>query len=139
LAFFRGARVTRARRSAPWSRVTRDGRRRDPARHRAERRTSTIQDRQRIIDFVTSHRAPVVSGWLVFARSGAICTYGPRLVESYRRLAYYVDRVLKGAKPADLPIERQTQFELVINLKTAKALGLTVPPSLLVRADEVIE
>ncbi len=98
-----------------------------------------IQNRQRIIDFATSKRAPVVSGWPVFARSGAICTYGPRLSESYRRLAYYVDRVLKGAKPADLPIERPTKFELVINLKAAKALGLIVPQTLLVRADEVIE
>ena len=98
-----------------------------------------IQNRQRIIDFATSKRAPVVSGWPVFARSGAICTYGPRLSESYRRLAYYVDRVLKGAKPADLPIERPTKFELVINLKTAKALGLEIPPTLLAIADEVIE
>ncbi len=98
-----------------------------------------IQNRQRIIDFATGKRAPVISGWPVFARSGAICTYGPRLSESYRRLAYYVDRVLKGAKPADLPIERPTKFELVINLRTAKALGLTIPQTLLVRADEVIE
>jgi len=81
----------------------------------------------------------VISGWAVFARSGAICTYGPRLVASYRRLAHYVDRVLKGAKPSELPIEQPTEFELVINLKTTKALGLTIPPTLLTRADEVIE
>jgi putative ABC transport system substrate-binding protein len=98
-----------------------------------------IQNRQRIIDFGIAHRAPVISGWPVFARSGAICTYGPRLVASYRRLAHYVDRVLKGAKPGELPIEQPTEFELVINLKTAKALGLTIPPTLLARADEVIE
>jgi putative tryptophan/tyrosine transport system substrate-binding protein len=98
-----------------------------------------VQNRQRIIEFATRQRAPVISGWPVFAQSGALCTYGPRLQDSYRRLAYYVDRVLKGARPADLPIERPTTFELVINLKTAKALGVTVPPSLLVRADEVIE
>ena len=98
-----------------------------------------IENRQRIIDFATSHRAPVVSGWPVFAKSGALCTYGPRLTDSYRRLVYYVDRILKGARPADLPIEQPTTFELVINLKTAKALGLSVPPSLLLRADEVIE
>ena len=98
-----------------------------------------IQNRQRIIDFATSKRAPVVSGWPVFARSGAICTYGPRLSESYRRLAYYVDSVLKGAKPADLPIERPTKFDLVINLRTAKTLGITIPQSLLLRADEVIQ
>jgi putative ABC transport system substrate-binding protein len=98
-----------------------------------------IQNRQIIIDFAMRHRAPVISGWPIFARSGAVCTYGPRLTESYRRLAYYIDRILKGAKPADLPIERPTKFEFVINLKTAKALGLTIPQSLLVRADEVIE
>jgi putative ABC transport system substrate-binding protein len=98
-----------------------------------------IQNRQRIIEFGMSHRAPVISGWPVFAQSGAICTYGPRLVASYRRLAYFVDRVLKGAKPAQLPIEQPTEFELVINLKTATALGLTIPPALLARADKVIE
>ncbi len=98
-----------------------------------------IQNRQTIIDFAMRHRAPVISGWPIFARSGAVCTYGPRLTELYRRLAYYIDRILKGAKPDDLPIERPTKFEFVINLRTAKALGLTIPPSLLVRADEVIE
>ena len=75
----------------------------------------------------------------IFARSGAICSYGPRLSESYRRLADYVDRILKGAKPADLPIEQPTKFETVVNQRTAKTLGLTIPPSLLVGADEVIE
>ena len=98
-----------------------------------------IQNRQTIIDFAMGHRAPLISGWPIFARSGAICTYGPRLTESYRRLAYYIDRILKGAKPAELPIERPTKFEFVINLRTAKALGLGIPPSLFVRADEVIE
>ena len=70
-----------------------------------------IQNRQTIIDFATRHRAPVISGWPIFARSGAVCTYGPRLTESYRRLAYYIDRILKGAKPADLPIERPTKCD----------------------------
>jgi len=67
-----------------------------------------FENRQRIVDFATRQRAPVVSGWPVFAKSGTLCTYGPRLTESYRRLAYYVDRILKGARPADLPIERPT-------------------------------
>ena len=98
-----------------------------------------IQNRQQIVDFGMRHRAPVISGWPVFAKSGAICTYGPRLTESYRRLAYYVDRILKGAKTVDLPIEQPTKFELVVNLRTAKALGLTIPQALLMRADDVIE
>jgi putative ABC transport system substrate-binding protein len=97
-----------------------------------------IQYRQAIIEFGLRHRAPVVSGWPVFARSGALFTYGPHLTSSYRRLAHYVDRILKGARPSDLPIERPTTFELVVNLKTAKTLGLTVPPAVLARADEII-
>lgn len=98
-----------------------------------------IQNRQKIIDFATSRRIPVISGWAVFAQSGALCTYGPRLSESYRRLAYFVDRVLKGAKPTMLPIEQPTIFELVINSKTAKALNIKIPQTVLVRADDVIE
>ena len=98
-----------------------------------------IQYRQSIIDFGLRHRVPVVSGWPVFARSGALFTYGPHLDSSYRRLAHYVDRILKGARPSDLPIEQPTKFELVVNLKTAKALGLTIPSALLAAADELIE
>jgi putative ABC transport system substrate-binding protein len=98
-----------------------------------------IQNRQPIVDFGMSQRVPVVSGWAIVAEAGALFTYGPRLTVSYRRLAYYIDRILKGAKPTELPIERPTVLELVINLNTAKALGVTVPPSLLARADEVIE
>jgi len=98
-----------------------------------------IQYRQRIIDFGLKHRAPVISGWPIFARSGAICSYGPKLSESYRRLAYYVDRVLKGTPPSDLPIERPTKFETVVNLKTARILGLSLPNSILASADELIE
>jgi len=99
----------------------------------------TFANRQQIVDFASSHRVPVVSGWADFAEAGALCTYGPRLAESYRRLAYYVDRILKGAKPSELPIERPTVFEFVINLKTAKTLGIEVSPTLLARADRVIE
>jgi putative tryptophan/tyrosine transport system substrate-binding protein len=86
-----------------------------------------IQYRQSIIDFGMSRGVPVISGWPVFARAGAICTYGPELTSSYQRMAYYVDRILNGTRPSDLPIEQPTKFELVINLKTAKALGLEVP------------
>ncbi len=97
-----------------------------------------VQNRQSIIDFAMRVRAPVISGWPVFADSGALCTYGPRLSDSYRRLAYYADRVLKGAKTADLPIEQPATFEMIVNLKTASALGLTIPQSVLLRADRVI-
>jgi putative tryptophan/tyrosine transport system substrate-binding protein len=99
----------------------------------------TVRNRQRIIDFAETRHLPVISGWAIFAQSVALCTYGPRLTESYKRAAYYVDRIVKGEKPGDLPIERPSVFELVVNLKTAKALGLTVPRAILARADEVIE
>jgi putative ABC transport system substrate-binding protein len=98
-----------------------------------------IQYRQDIVDFGLRHGVPVVSGWPVFARSGALFTYGPHLISSYARLASYVDRILKGARPSDLPIEQPTKFELIINLKSAKALRVDVPTSMLLRADEVIE
>jgi putative ABC transport system substrate-binding protein len=98
-----------------------------------------VQNRHRLLEGSAIQRVPLVSGWRIFAESGAVCTYGPTLTESYRRLAYFVDRVLKGAEPSDLPIEQPTRFELVVNLKTAHALGLTVPRLLLAQADEVIE
>jgi putative ABC transport system substrate-binding protein len=98
-----------------------------------------VENRSLIINFAMSRRLPVMSGWAVMANSGAICTYGPRLVESYRRTAYFVNRILKGAKPAELPIEQPTVFELVVNLNSARTLGITVPQSVLVRADRVIE
>jgi putative ABC transport system substrate-binding protein len=93
----------------------------------------------RVAQFAVEARLPSVSGWTSFARNGLLATYGPNVNELYRSLARFVDRILRGTKPADLPVELPTKFELVVNQKTAKALGLVVPPSLLARADEVIE
>ena len=98
----------------------------------------TVQNRERIVAFAMRERIPLVSSWPVFAESGALCTYGPRLVDSYRRLAYYADRVLRGTRPAELPIEQPTTLETIVNLKTAGALGLRVPQAVLVRADRLI-
>ena len=99
----------------------------------------TISFAERIAAFSLQHRIPAVDGWASFARRGNLLIYGPVLEDAYRRLAAYVDKIRKGAKPADLPIELPTKVELVINMKTAKALGLIIPPSLLLRADEVIQ
>jgi len=98
-----------------------------------------VQNRKQILDFASDQRIPAIAAWSLFARSGAICTYGPLQSEQYRRLAAYVDRIAKGAKPSDLPIQQPTKFETVVNLKTARALGLSLPPTLLASADEVIE
>jgi putative ABC transport system substrate-binding protein len=95
--------------------------------------------RVHIIDRATKHSLPVASLYKDFPEAGALFAYGASPPAVYRRAAHYVDRVLRGAKPADLPIEQPTKFDLVINLKTAKALGLTIPPSLLLRADHIIE
>jgi len=94
---------------------------------------------ERIAAFSQQTHVPVISGWKEFAERGNLMTYGPVFADVYRRLASYVDRIHKGARPGDLPVEQPTKLELVINLKTAKALGLTVPQSLLLRADEVIQ
>jgi len=96
-------------------------------------------NRTRLIEFATSKRLPAVYFYKLFADAGGLITYGANLEDSHRRAATYVDKILKGAKPADLPVEQPTTFELAINLKAAKALGLTIPQALLLRADRVIE
>jgi putative ABC transport system substrate-binding protein len=99
----------------------------------------TIAHRARIVELARTHRLPALYGRRVYVDAGGLMSYGPDPIEQYRRAALYVDRIFKGAKPADLPVEQPTKFEFVIHLKTAKALGLTIPPSLLARADQIIE
>jgi putative tryptophan/tyrosine transport system substrate-binding protein len=96
-------------------------------------------NRNRIVDFALKSPLPSMWGNREFVDAGGLMSYGADLADSYRRVAYYVDRILKGAKPADLPVEQPTKFDLVINLKTAKQIGLTIPQSLLYRADKVIK
>ena len=95
--------------------------------------------RQLIVDFAAEQRIPATYPWRESVAAGGLLSYGPDDADLFRRAAGVVDRILKGAKPAELPIEQPTKLELLINLKTAKALGLTIPQSLLLRADEVIE
>ena len=101
--------------------------------------TRFIADRRRIADLAVMHRLPMMVAAKEYAEAGGLISYGTDYPDLFRRAATYVDKILKGAKPGDLPIEQPTKFELVINLSTAKALGLTIPPSLLQRADQVIE
>jgi putative ABC transport system substrate-binding protein len=98
-----------------------------------------MRQRNAIADFAKKQRIPTISAWEDFAVDGNLMTYGPNLQHAWQRLASYVDKVLKGAKPADLPVEQPTKFQLIINLKTARALGLTILQSLLLRADRIIE
>ncbi len=93
----------------------------------------------RVADLATKSRLPAMYDWKMYVEAGGVMSYGTSLPERHRRAATYVDKILKGAKPADLPVEQSTKFELIINLKTAQALGITIPPHLLVLADEVIK
>ena len=101
--------------------------------------TMFLSERRRLVALAAKHRLPAVYPWREVVDAGGLMSYGPDFADLFRRAATYVDKILKGAKPADLPVEQPTKFELVINLKTAKALGLTIPQSLLRQADQVIE
>jgi putative ABC transport system substrate-binding protein len=101
--------------------------------------TVTVTHRRRTIDFATANRLPAIYEAREFTNDGGLMSYGISMPDHFRQAATYVDRILKGGKPADIPVEQPAKFELVINLKTAKALGLTVPPPLLLRADQIIE
>jgi len=94
---------------------------------------------RRIADFAIKRRLPGMYPRRQFVDAGGLMSYGPNLYDTWKRAALHVDKILKGAKPGDLPVEQPTKFELVINMKTAKALGLTIPQSVLVRADEIIQ
>lgn len=95
--------------------------------------------RQRILDFALTHRLPTVCGVRAYAEAGCLLAYAPDVLAMFRRAAVFVDKILKGSKPADLPVELPHKIELFLNLKTAEALGITLPPSLLRLADEVIK
>ena len=101
--------------------------------------SSYIPYRQRIVSLAAKHRLPVMYGWRDFPEAGGLMAYGTDFLDLFWRAATYVDKILKGAKPADLPVEQPTKFELVINLKAAKQIGLTIPPNVLARADKVIK
>jgi putative tryptophan/tyrosine transport system substrate-binding protein len=99
----------------------------------------TLQNRKQIAEFAIKSRLPLITGWAEYADAGSLISYGPNRRHAVRHLAYFVDRIVRGTKPADLPVERPTRLELVINIPTAKALGVTIPSLLLLQADRVIE
>jgi putative ABC transport system substrate-binding protein len=101
--------------------------------------TQTLVHRNLIVALAARHRLPAVYGSVQFARSGGLLCYGPDVLDDFRRAAGYVDRILKGERAADLPVQAPTKYQIAINLKTARELGLDIPPTLLARADEVIE
>ncbi len=101
--------------------------------------TLTVLNRKQIMEFATTHRLPAIYEFSFLVRDGGLMSYGPKLGETGSRVGNLVVLILLGARPADLPLEEPTQFELVINLKTAKEIGLNMPPALLLRADQVIE
>ena len=105
----------------------------------ALRLSEVISHRKSIINSAAQHRLPAIYPLRIFAIDGGLISYGPDTADQFRRAASYVDRILKGEKPADLPVQAPTKYELIVNLKTAKVLGFTLPSSLLARADEVIE
>ena len=98
-----------------------------------------VLHRQKVVELAAKHRLPALYSHREFVEAGGLMAYGPSFVERFRRAATFVDRIIKGAKPADLPVEQPTKFQLVLNVKTAKTLGLTFPPALLTRADEVLQ
>jgi len=98
-----------------------------------------LQQKNQIAELAMKHRLPAMAGDRIYSEAGALMSYGPNIADQYRRAATYVDRILKGAKPAELPVEQPTKFDLVINRKAARALGLTIPQTLLLSADKLIE